>query len=166
MARISLKNVLKKKSEISFPLTDLVAQLPGVIWIEDEKGNLLQGSVQPEEQFKFPIKVEEDILGWVNGDASSKLVADLLSHLAEKESEKKRLGAEVLNLYQEINLIFNFSEKLAKTIDAASICSVTLTEASHTIKAGSGVVVLWDEASKKLQEVASFGKSFFNKNSI
>ena len=41
-----------------------------------------------------------------------------LTHLLQKEAERKNLGNEVLNLYQEINLIFNFSEKLAQTIEA------------------------------------------------
>ena len=107
-----------------------------------------------------------NVLGWVYGDANSKPVADLLSHLSEKEAEKKRLGSEVLNLYQEINLIFNFSEKLAQTIDAPAICDITLTEASHVIKSDNGVVVLWDDVNKQLQVMASSGEQFFNKESI
>ena len=98
----------------------------------------------------------------MKGESDAKLVADLLTQLLQKESEKKRLGNEVLNLYQEINLIFNFSEKLATTIDAPSICAIALTEASHVIQTDSGIVILWDEENKKLQGVASVGDRFIN----
>ena len=35
----------------------------------------------------------------------------------KKEFERKKLGNEVLMLYQEVNMIFNFSDKLAQTIN-------------------------------------------------
>ena len=59
-------------------------------------------------------------------DAKTKADAD-----AKAEADKKKLGAEVLTLNKEINLIINFSEKLARTIDAPSICKITLDEARH-----------------------------------
>ena len=48
----------------------------------------------------------------------------------QKEAERKKLGSEVLTLYQEVNLIFNFSEKLAQTIGQNSIAEITLGEAT------------------------------------
>ena len=68
-----------------------------------------------------------------------------------------------MNLYQEINLIFNFSEKLAQTIDAPTISEITLEEAAHVIKSNSGVVVLWDEATERLKILASSGNYFLMK---
>ena len=44
-------------------------------------------------------------------------MAALLDHLVAREAERKALGAEVLHLYREINLIYSFSEKLAALLD-------------------------------------------------
>ena len=49
------------------------------------------------------------------------LIASLINGWIQKEPEKKKLGNEVLLLYQEVNLIFNFSEKLAQTIGQSNI---------------------------------------------
>ncbi len=90
----------------------------------------------------------------------------LLHLLLQKESERKKLGSEVLNLYQEVNMIFNFSEKLAQTIEANSIAQVTLTEASRVIQSNNGVIVLWDEKNNKLQVASSIGELFFDQEKI
>ena len=100
------------------------------------------------------------------GEEKKVVAAGFLTYVSQKEAERKKLGAEVLNLYQEINLIFNFSEKLAQTIDAPSICSITLEEARHVISSDQGVIVLYDEKQKKLQVLSSFGDSFFKEETI
>ncbi|HEY5392648.1 MAG TPA: adenylate/guanylate cyclase domain-containing protein, partial [Hanamia sp.] len=117
-------------------------------------------------EFHFPVLFENETLGWVNGNEKAFLIADILSHLVRKESEKKKLGTEVLNLYQEINLIFNFSDKLAQTIGAKSISEITLDEAARVIKSKSGVVVLWDEEKKRLVVEASTDELFFDEEKI
>ncbi len=63
-------------------------------------------------------------------------------------------------------MIFDFSEKLAQTIDAASISQITLDEASRVIRSNNGVVVLWDDENKKLQVAASTGELFFDEEKI
>lgn len=165
MARINLKNILGK-NEVSSLLHALLKQVGGETWIEDESGKIIFGLAQPQQAFKFPVRLEEETIGWVKGTENSALIAQLLSHLSTKEAEKKRLGSEVLNLYQEINLIFNFSEKLAKTIDAPSICAITLNEASHVIKSDNGIIVLWDERDQQLHIVSAVGEPFFSSEKL
>ena len=84
--------------------------------------------------FQFPVTLDNEIIGWVKGDEHAGIIAHALNFLSQKESEKKKLGTEVLNLYSEVNLIFNFSEKLAQTIGAPAISSITLEEARHVIQ--------------------------------
>ena len=50
------------------------------------------------------------------GDDNAIIIAAVLN-FHTKRSREKKTGSEVLNLYQEVNLIFNFSEKLAQTIE-------------------------------------------------
>ena len=42
------------------------------------------------------------------------------------EAEQKALGAEVLHLYREVNLIYSFSEKLAALLDLERVAALTL----------------------------------------
>jgi len=62
--------------------------------------------------------------------------------------------------------MFDFSDKLAKTIDAADIAKTTLEEASRVIRSDNGVIILWDEKNRQLQVLASHGNLFFNQEKI
>jgi adenylate cyclase len=165
MARISLKTVLKK-SDTGVLILSLLHGLKTESWIEDEQGNLLLGNLGASSKFSYPVSLEDQVIGFVKGDENASLLADLLVHLVQKEAEKKKLGSEVLNLYLEINMIYNFSEKLAQTIDAPAICAITLDEARREIKSDNGVIILWDEKTRKLKVIASSGDHFFDQETI
>jgi adenylate cyclase len=166
MAKLSLKNIVGKKNDATALLLSFLEQMKAVLRIEDDNGKLLLGNDDTATDFQFPVTAENEIIGWVKGDENAAIVAQLLTHLSQKEAERKKLGTEVLNLYQEVNLIFNFSEKLAQTIGAPAISGITLDEARHVIRSDNGVIVLWEENSKKLQVVASSGELFFDQAKI
>lgn len=166
MTKFSLKNIIGKKNDASALMLSFIDQLKADVFIEDENGKVLLGNAREVPGYQCPVTLDNELLGWVKGDEKANMIANLLTHLAQKESEKKKLGSEVLNLYQEVNLIFNFSEKLAQTIEPGAIAQTTLDEASNLIKADTGVVVLWDEKSKSLQVIASSGELFFNEEKI
>jgi hypothetical protein len=65
----------------------------------------------------MPVHHEASNIGWVTGPEKARRVAALLGHLVARESERKALGAEVLHLYREINLIHSFTEKLTALLD-------------------------------------------------
>ena len=166
MAKLSLKTLLGKRNEAALMLAPLIDAIGTDAGIYDEVGSLLAGKENDEYKISHTIQLGDEILGFVKGDEKCIVIVNLLNYLLQKESEKKRLGLEVLNLYQEVNLIFNFSERLSQTIDASSICAIALDEASHVIKSGAGAVVLWDEHTKSLELPASFGDSFIKKEKI
>jgi len=166
MLRIVLKNILSKKNNTEALLLSLIEQMQAHISITDEKHNYVCGNKETLTQYEYPIKLDEEILGWVVGDEKAVHIASFLTLLAQKESERKSLGSEVLMLYQEVNMVFNFSDKLAKAIGPLSIAQITVDEAMHLINSVSGVVVLWDEISGKLQIPASAGNMLFNKEKI
>lgn len=166
MIRINLKSFLGKKNDTAAVITSLIDQLQTTTLVEDDTGKVLLGVQQTVNEFEHPIIINEELLGKVKGDEKSYLIANLLTHLLQKEYEKKKLGTEVLNLYQEVNLMFNFSDKLAKTIEAPAISMVTLNEARHIINSSGGVVVLWDEQKQMLQVIATSGDVFFNSDVV
>ncbi|MBD0332263.1 MAG: hypothetical protein ICV66_06370, partial [Chitinophagaceae bacterium] len=150
MAKLSLKSILKNAGTFS-TLTLTVDALEAPVCIKDDTGKILFSTGEVDNNFEYPVKADDEVIGLVQGNKKALIIAHFLNNAVQKESEKKKLGAEVLTLYQEINLVFNFSEKLAQTIDAPSICSITLEEAKHVINSDNGVIVLWDEKQKKIQ---------------
>ncbi|TAL50019.1 MAG: adenylate/guanylate cyclase [Chitinophagaceae bacterium] len=166
MARVSLKNIVGKKNEITSVVVDLINQLNAVIWVEDDNGKILLGNQMESAASTFAVSVDDEIIGWVKGDGKAIMIANLLTQLAQKEAEKKKLGSEVLNLYQELNVIFNFSEKLTQTIDPDVIAQLTLEQAIHSIPSHSGVIVLWDEESRQLAIPAISGEVLFNEERL
>ncbi len=161
MIKLSLKSILSKKNETAYILASLIERLNAGIWIEDGTGNILLGNRSETYKVEQPIEVDNELVGVVKGDEEANIIAAVLNYSIKKEAEKRKLGSEVLNLYQEINLIYNFSERLAQTIDAPTISEITLEEAGRVINSNSGVVILWDETTERLKILASSGNLFF-----
>ena len=116
MARLSLKNILSKKNDASVLVLSFIEQMNAHISIEDEQGKFLCGNIEVLSQYQHPVKLQDEILGWVKGDEKAIYIASLLTLLAQKDFERKNLGSEVLILYQEVNMVFNFSDKLAQEV--------------------------------------------------
>src|SRR5262249_45562521 len=121
MARLKLSNIISKKNEVAQLLSLLAGNLSTRICIEDDKGKMLLGECNESAGFEYLLTLDGETYGKVRSDKNAEPVAELLNLLLYKEAEKKKLGTEVLNLYQELNLIFNFSEKLAQLIEPNSI---------------------------------------------
>ncbi len=166
MARVTLKNIISKKNGTDVLVLSFIEQMKAHISITDEKNTYLCGNPMILIQHEYPIKLEEEIIGWVKGDEKAIYIASLLTLLAQKEFERKNLGSEVLILYQEVNMVFNFSDKLAQAIGPMVIAQIAVDEAMRLIHSVSGVVVLWDENTKQLQIPATSGEDLFDKESV
>ncbi len=166
MAQPTLKSILGKRSETTAWLQHWAATTSSNLVVEDFQHTVLFGNLLPGEQTTYPVTLDGEIAGYVKGAENAAIIAPLLSLMLQKESEKKKLGTEVLNLYQELNVIYNFSEKLTETIDPDVIAQLTLEQALHSIPSHSGVIVLWDEDSRQLTIPAISGESLFNKEKL
>ena len=166
MPRIHLKNILSAKTELYALLEALVKHMHASVFIEDLSGKILLGSGKEIISFKETVRNEDEMIGWVKGDEHVPIIVSTIHLFIQKEAEKKRLGNEVLTLYQEVNLIFNFSERLAETIGQNYIAGITLEEARRLIKSDFGIVVLWDEVSKEIDVLATSGKSAFDEEKL
>ena len=98
MAKVSLKNIIGKKNEAVSVLLNMIEQLQINAWAEDENGKVLLGEAKNTFEATFPLLTEEEKIGYVKGDEKAVLVAQFLNHLLQKETEKKKLGSEVLHL--------------------------------------------------------------------
>lgn len=164
MAQPTLKSILGKRSETTAWLQSWSAITNTAITIEDNQKNILFETLSSNITQAYPVILDGEIAGYVKGDSNASIIAPLLSLVLQKEAERKKLGTEVLNLYQELNVIYNFSEKLTETIDPDVIAQLTLEQAMHSIPSHSGVIVLWDEESKQLLVPATSGEILLMKN--
>ena len=166
MAQPTLKSLLGKKSETTAWLLSWSTMNKSDIVVEDSQHTILFGTAVTIESPTFPVTLEGEVAGYVKATENADIIARLLSLMLQKESEKKKLGTEVLNLYQELNVIYNFSEKLTETIDPDTIAQITLEQAMHSLPSNSGVIVLWDEESRQLTIPSTSGEPLFNEERL
>ena len=94
-------------------------------------------------------RIDDSSLGWVSRHGTGARGRALLDHLVARDMERKALGAEVLHLYREINLIYSFSEKLAALLDLELVAKLTLQEARQMIVATDGLLMLLDDDDRR-----------------
>jgi serine phosphatase RsbU (regulator of sigma subunit) len=157
MTRVGLKQVIGRSADARALVDALAEALELAVAVEDADGRLLHGTRTNGQAERFPVTHGGAALGWVAGPARARAIAALLDHLVSKEAERKALGAEVLHLYRELNLIYSFSEKLAALLELERVARLTLQEARHLIVATDGVIMLLDEDTGLLTTVAGFG---------
>jgi hypothetical protein len=121
MARLSLKSIIRKDAEVEQLLTSLLQKMMTPTAITDENRNILLGNKE-NSSFEYPILIDNEKIGFVTGDQQSTVIVNIITVLIRKEQEKKKLGTEVLNLYKEINLIFNSPRLLMRHLYAPSLC--------------------------------------------
>jgi len=155
MARNSLKQIVGAQNGLRPVITALERAFGGAVAVEDTAGASLLGTANGGQ--RFAVVHDGKDLGWVSGPQGAEAVADLLRFLADKESERKALGSEVLHLYREVNLIYSFSEKLAALLDLERVAQLTLQEARHLIVATDGAILLLDDETGALTSAAAFG---------
>src|SRR5215831_13443108 len=103
MARLKLSNIVSKKNEVAQLLSSLGEKLNAQFCIQDERGKTLFGEYNETFASEYSLTVDKETVGRLKGDKNSQPIAELLSLLLHKEAEKKKLGTEVLNVYQELN---------------------------------------------------------------
>ncbi len=155
MTPIRLKKLLKK--ETGSVVRELIRSLDISVAIQDAEGKILFGERVDDARDKHQIELEGEILGWVLGDEKSSVIASLLSHLASREYEKKTLGAETLERYKEINLLYTISQKMASCLKPDDVARLVIEEVMRVIKADSASVMLLNEETNILDIIAAFG---------
>jgi sigma-B regulation protein RsbU (phosphoserine phosphatase) len=159
MAVTTLRQLIARQPDARALVSIVADALESPLSIEDAEGRLLHGIAALEAPTRFPVTYQDTSLGWVSGPERARVVAALRDHLVAKEAERKALGAEVLHLYREVNLIYSFSAKLAALLDLERVANLTLQEARHLIAATDGVILLLDDDSGELTTIAGFGDS-------
>ncbi len=158
MSRVALRHLFGRHRDAGALVSAIADAVGAGVAVEDAEGRLLHGERTPDADGpRYPVSHLDTGLGWVSGPGQARAVAQLLDHLVGREVERRALGAEVLHLYREINLIYSFSEKLAALLELERVAELTLQQARQMIVATDGVVMLLDEETQVLTTIAGFG---------
>ena len=154
----AIRNILKKDADTLVLLENLSKQLKVEVGVRSYNSALLWGS---ETEFANAYPLSNNNINFAtlySSNEQGKLLADLLIILVKKELEKKRIGNEVLGLYREINMIYDFSDLLSEKIDEKSLAEIALREASQIINATHGLFLIYDSDHDKVIELSAFGE--------
>ncbi len=160
-----LKRLLTKK-EVRQAILQVIEIITTPISIRNAEGDLIIGEDLEYSLYKYPIIIEEELLGWVIGKEDISFLANLLTCFARQEVEKKALARETLDRYKELNLVYKLSEKLSASLELKDIAELVLEEAMTIIKATSGSVMLLNPQTQKLEIIATAGDKSFLKTNI
>ncbi len=90
---------------------------------------------------RFPIVVEGETLGWVEGDRVARAIAAVVSYAAAREADKRSLAGEALDRYRELSLVYDLAERLNAEVTPEGIAGVAAHEAGRLLRDGTGMVV-------------------------
>jgi transcriptional regulator with GAF, ATPase, and Fis domain len=163
MVKIKLGKVLFRDPAVASIISELMALANSHILVRDANEEILLDAGDRVDDdlaqltHRHPITYNGEIVGWVIGDKHAAHIAALFIHLIEKEAEKKSLALELLDLYREINLLFNLSEKLSASLEVTAVARLALQEASRLIAATGGSLILMAVETGEHRVVAQFG---------
>ncbi len=154
-----LKNIFKKDADSIALLESLSNHLKVTASISDHNSKLIFGT-QDSGAEAYKLRLNGAVFGTLKASKKQgKLLAHFVTNLVKKELEKKKIGTEVLGLYREINMIYDFSDKISEKIDKASVAKMALDEASQIIDSTHGLFLVYDADSNKVIQLASFGEN-------
>ena len=93
---------------------------------------------------RFPIVVDGDTVGWVEGDRVARAVAAVIAYAAAREADKRSLAREALDRYRELNLVYELAETLSGLRSVAAIGQASLAEVQRIRGEGKAFLLVAD----------------------
>ncbi|MBD2194971.1 MULTISPECIES: ATP-binding protein [Calothrix] len=157
MISINFPKLVSQK-EFQTLLTQLETDMGTNIYIEDVAGKPLIGVNHGLNSQKYPIKVEEEIIGWAIADQKTASIAALVSYLAQQQYAKKAVTKELLEKYEEIDLFQDLSTQVTASLDVQEIAQLVIEEAKNLIQSTSGAILLLNENTNWLRIIWEYGQ--------
>jgi sigma-B regulation protein RsbU (phosphoserine phosphatase) len=160
MTAFSLSRLFNRNPPLQTALHGLLAQMGPDACICDPNRNLLAGASSAAERAEYPIYRSGELIGWVSDGAYASHISTLVEWIVRHEEEKKMLGAELIERYRELNLLYHLSENLAATPQPESIIGAALDEALRLNKAKAGLILTVAEEAAALKMTAARGFAY------
>jgi phosphoserine phosphatase RsbU/P len=146
----------------------LAAPPSGGVWdrADGEPGNA--PAVPGREPLVREISFRDRPIGKIHGvpepgsnPAQAHRILELASSWIEgqmaAEYNTNSLSAEILNNYEELNLLYEISQEIVSVFDPNEVCEIVLRKALSVIGAEKASIFLWDPGRKRLRLMASVG---------
>lgn len=156
MARISLKRILSRKDLLQ-TLAHFLEIYQIHLRIEDPAGEIWL-ETGPVEHCRYPILLDEQVIGWVIGDAKVEAIAQLIALFARQEAEKRSLSSELLNKYQEIDLFQEISTEITNSLNLPEVAQMVVQTIQELIPATSSAILLLDQDTSSFSLLAGYGQ--------
>jgi hypothetical protein len=138
-----LSRLIIRHRHVAPMLSALLGGTHAAVRIVDGEGTAIlerdASRIDPRPE-RFPILVEGETLGWVEGDRTARAVAAVLSYACAREADKRSLAREALDRYRELNLVYELAERLSADLQPDAIVAVAEEEAGRLVKGGRGLL--------------------------
>ncbi|MBD3182154.1 HD domain-containing protein [Candidatus Poribacteria bacterium] len=172
-------HTLISRRELVYFLDQINVIFPGEISVLDSEGGIIYENGHVKDQTDLDIKPETEFISHpfniTNGSSGSIVVsidentqketlkdnvatlAKMISDKLEQELKSDNLASEIINIYQELNLLYELGELLSSVLDAKEICRIVLDQAVDIINPKSAFVMLIEPDTDELVMTASMG---------
>jgi GAF domain-containing protein len=148
---VDLERLVVRHRHVAPMLSTLLGATRAAVRISDTNGAVIlerEGGGIGDE--RFPILVEGQTVGWVQGDRVARAVAAVIGYAAAREADKRSLAREALDRYRELNLVYDLAETLSGLRSVAAIGQAALAEVTRMRGEGSAFLLLQDRETGRL----------------
>jgi len=146
---IDLKRLVTRHRHVAPMLSALLAGTDARVIVTDAEGTVIlhregsgpTGAITTGGQ-RFPILLEGQAVGWVEGQRVAAAVAAVLGYAAAREHDKRSLAQEALERYRELNLIYDLADQIGATLEIPAVAAVAVREAGRMPSGGTGFLLL------------------------
>lgn len=118
--------------------------------IVDEQGATLAGDASLDEGCRVPVLFDGSAVAWLIAPRQAEALAALLEGLIAIEMEKKAVAGEALDMYREINLLFNLHQVVGTSLNLAEVCDSLIGEVRRLVNCEAGMIFLAEEQQLRL----------------
>jgi hypothetical protein len=147
MQAAELRRLIVRHRHVAPMLSALLAATDARVHITDAEGETVldrdSRSIKEDAPVeRYPIVIESETVGWVEGPRPASAVASVLSYACSRETDKRSLASEALDRYRELNLIYDLADRIAGSPHLADITAVAIDEAGRLPSGGTGFLLL------------------------
>ena len=134
MIQVKLKKLLRKP-ELTSLLENFKETFKLSFFISDPLENILWGNCNSSCNYHYPIMVNQQILGQINGEKDNiNTLSQMLNYIVNEEFNKKVLAADTLEKYEEVNFLSDISHQLSSCLTFEEIMKVVTIETKNLLK--------------------------------
>ncbi|BAY15489.1 two-component sensor histidine kinase [Anabaenopsis circularis NIES-21] len=165
MIKSNLSSLIVKKDVLAL-LNDFAKATDSQFTIEDIEGQILFGTAVDISAIAYPIEFSGELIGWVHGSQQAAGVASLLVYALKQESEKKNLAHELLERYQEIDLLHDISIQVTASLNLRQVSRLLIQEAGQLIPSTGGAILLLNKKTNIFETLAEIGANSYLQHPI